>query len=350
MKSKIEKLDFSMSEVFYRRVFLLVNISAVLYAVVGIALMLSAAFGVLNFMAGWSLPLVFLFFFLFWALVYEAYGASALFLLKQFFEGFRCRLRPPAVCILYKPKEYLSQEVPLGGFVFPGLFFTAAFIIDEKSWQHELQHVRDAPLGAVIRYVRHALFFTWFVAMIVLKTVLTWLAPLLSATVLTAILPYAMESRAYRREGVPLPAALEHIDAGRTSFIGGLTRNHTFYLVLILWTAYQAVIYGQPHPDLTPNYAAMAVAGSSALISALVLRWALGVFTRRLFGIDVGDFLFSSFIASAVLHPLLGVFTSFLFSWAMFGKAKDAAVAAAVAALSLAVMLPGLVWMSVLLL
>ncbi len=94
-----------MSEVFYRRVFLLRAIDTVLYAVVGIALMLSATFGVLNFMAGWSLPLVFLFFFLLWALVYETYNAAALFLLKRFFEGFRCRLRPPAVCILYKPKE-----------------------------------------------------------------------------------------------------------------------------------------------------------------------------------------------------------------------------------------------------
>ncbi len=339
-----------MSEVFYRRVFLLRAIDGVLYFVVGIALMLLVAFGVFNFMAGWSLPLVFLFFFLLWALVYETYGAAALLLLKRFFEGFRCRLRPPAVCILYKPKEYLSQEVPLGGFVFPGLFFTAAFIIDEKSWQHELQHVRDAPLDAVIRYFRGALFFTWLVAMIVLKTVLTWLAPLFSTTVLTAILPYAMESRAYRREGVPLPTALEYIEAGKKIF-GGLARHHTFYLVLILWTAYQAVIYGQPHPDLPPNYAAMAVVGGSALVFALVLRWALGVFTRRLFGIDVGDFLFSSFIAGAVLHPLLGVLTSFLFSWAMFGKAKDAAAVAAIAALSLfAVMLPGLIWMSVLLL
>jgi hypothetical protein len=340
-----------MSEVFYRRVFLLRAIDAVLYAVVGIALMLSATFGVLNFMTGWSLPLVFLFFFLLWALVYEMYGAAALFLLKRFFDGFRCRLRPPAVCILYKPKEYLPPEVPmLGGFVFPGLLFTAAFIIDEKSWQHELQHVRDASLDAGLRYVRNALFFTWFVAMVVLKTVLTWLAPLFSATVLIAILPYAMEFRAYRREGVPLPAALEHIEAGKKIF-GGLPRNHIFYLVLIFWTAYQAVIYGQPHPDLPPNYAAMAVAGGSVLVFALVLRWALGVFTRRLFGIDVGDFLFSSFIAGAVLHPLLGVFTSFLFSWAMFGKAKDAAVAAAVSALSLfAVLLPGLVWTSVFLL
>jgi hypothetical protein len=337
-----------MSEVFHRRVFLLRAIDAVLYAVVGGALMLSAAFGVLNFMTGWPLPFVFLFFFLFWALVYETYYAAALLLLKRFFDGFRCRLRPPAVCILYKPKEYLSQEPVLGGFVFPGLFFTAAFIIDEKSWQHELQHVKDAPLDAGIRYVRHALVFTWFVAMIVLKTVLTWLAPLLSATVLVAILPYAMEFRAYRRDGVPLPAALEHIEAGKKIF-GGLPRNHTFYLVLIFWTAYQAVIYGQPHPDLPPNYAAMAVAGGSALVFALVLRWALGVFTRRFFGIDVGDFLFSSFIAGAVLHPLLGLLSTFLFSWAMFGKAKDAAAAAAVAASSLlAVLLPGpiLTWVS----
>jgi hypothetical protein len=228
-------------------------IDAVLYAVVGIALMLSATFGVLNFMTGWSLPLVFLFFFLLWALVYETYYAAALFLLKRFFDGFRCRLRPPAVCILYKPKEYLPPEVPmLGGFVFPGLFFTAAFIIDEKSWQHELQHVRDAPLDAGLRYVRNALFFTWFVAMVVLKTVLTWLAPLFSATVLIFILPYAMEFRAYRREGVPLSAALEHIEAARKSF-GGLTRSFTFYLVVFLWTAYQAVIYGQPDPSLPPN-------------------------------------------------------------------------------------------------
>jgi hypothetical protein len=93
------------------------------------------------------------------------------------------------------------------------------------------------------------------------------------------------------------------------------------------------------------------VAGDSALVFALVLRWALGVFTRRLFGIDVGDFLFSSFIAGVFLSPPLGLFSTFLFSWAMFGKARDAAVAAAVAALSLfAVLLPELVWTSVLLL
>ncbi len=92
------------------------------------------------------------------------------------------------------------------------------------------------------------------------------------------------------------------------------------------------------------------MAGGSALVFASMLRWALGVFTRRLFGVDVGDFLFSSFVVGAVVHPLLGVFTSFLFSWAMFGGARDAA-AATVAALSLfAVLLPGLIWTSALLL
>jgi ATP/ADP translocase len=90
------------------------------------------------------------------------------------------------------------------------------------------------------------------------------------------------------------------------------------------------------------------MAGGSALVFALVLGWALGVFTRRLFGVDVGDFLFSSFVVGAVVHPLLGVVASFLFSWAMFSRAKDAAVAAAVAAPSLlALLLPGLIWTSV---
>jgi hypothetical protein len=60
--------------------------------------------------------------------------------LRRFFEGFRCRLRPPTVCILYKLKESPPPELPLpGGTVYEGLFFTAAFIIDERAWQHELQ-------------------------------------------------------------------------------------------------------------------------------------------------------------------------------------------------------------------
>jgi NhaP-type Na+/H+ or K+/H+ antiporter len=88
------------------------------------------------------------------------------------------------------------------------------------------------------------------------------------------------------------------------------------------------------------------VAGGSALVFALVLGWALGVFTRRLFGVDVGDF-FSSFVVGAVVHPLLGVVASLLFSWAMFGKARDAAAAAVLALSLFSVLLPGLIWTSV---
>jgi len=168
-------------------------------------------------------------------------------------------------------------------------------------------------------------------------------AMIFSASIASILLKYVGEFRAYRREGVSLPEALERIENAAKA-TGGLTRGFIFSIIVFLY-----IVYTVPMDNL--SYFAAAVAGGSALISALVLRWALGVFTRRLFGIDVGDFLFSSFIAGAILHPLLGVFTSFLFSWAMFGKVKDAAVAAAVAALSLfAVLLPGPILTSVFLL
>jgi uncharacterized membrane protein len=94
-----------------------------------------------------------------------------------------------------------------------------------------------------------------------------------------------------------------------------------------------------------------AVSVATPVVLAVVLGRALDVFTRRLFGETLGKFLFATFVAGALFHPLLGVLTSFLFSWAMFGRAKDAAVAAAVAALSLfAVLLPGLILTSVFLL
>jgi hypothetical protein len=174
-------------------------------------------------------------------------------------------------------------------------------------------------------------------------------APLLSAAVFTLLLSYVEEFRAYRSEGVALPEALSRIETGKK--LSGDTRKIVFSVAVFTWTLYQAFSYGQPDPSLPPNYVAMAVAGGSALISAVVLRWALGVFTRRLFGIDVGDFLFVSFIAGVFLSPPLGLLSTFLFSWALFGRARDAATATAIAALSLfAVLLPGLMWTSVLLL
>ncbi len=292
--------------------------------------------------------LVFLIFFFVAAFSFETANVFAVLYLRRFFEGFRCRLRPPAVCILYKPKESTPPELQfLGGAVYEGLFFTAAFINDEESWQHELQHIKDAPIFSALRYMFFATMLTVQHMAVFLRTTSEIIYALMFSAGVTLVLrKYIAEFRAYRREGVSLPAALERIE-NAAKVTGGLTRNITFYIVVIAFTVY--IVYITISINLP--YSAVAVAGGSALVFALVLRWALGVFTRRLFGIDVGDFLFSSFVVGAVFHPLLGVFTSFLFSWAMFGRAKDAAVAAAVSALSLfAVLLPGLVWMSVFLL
>jgi hypothetical protein len=111
-------------------------------------------------------------------------------------------LRPPAVCILYKPKEQPPPGLPLpGGTVYEGLFFTAA------------------------------------------------------------------ESRAYRKEGVPLPEALERIENG-VKATGGRTHNfvpYTFVFMFIIYILYTADAF-----DLS-DFAA-AVAGGSAFVFALVLR------------------------------------------------------------------------------
>jgi hypothetical protein len=94
-----------------------------------------------------------------------------------------------------------------------------------------------------------------------------------------------------------------------------------------------------------------AVAMATPVVLAVVVGWALDVFTRRLFGEALGKFLFATFIAGAVFTPPLGLLSTFFFTWAMFGRAKDAAAATAIAALSLfAVMLPALIWTSVFLL
>jgi len=292
---------------------------------------------------------VFLLLFFVVAFPFETSNVFAVLYFRRFFEGFRCRLRPPAVCILYKPKEQPPPEVPLpGGTVYEGLFFTAVIIIDERAWLHELQHIRDAPIFSTLRYMILAALLMALHPTIALGTTSGVATALLFfAGVALVLLKYIGEFRAYRREGGSLPVALERIENG-VKATGGLTRGFDFYAIVfmfILYTLYTALY------TFKLSYFAAAVAGGSALVFAIVLRWALGVFTRRLLGIDVGDFLLSSFIAGAVLHPLLGVLTSFLFSWAMLGRARDAIVATTVAVLSLfAVMLPELVWTSVLLL
>jgi hypothetical protein len=175
--------------------------------------------------------------------------------------------------------------------------------------------------------------------------------PFISSAGLSSILAYLLtlyagEFFAYRADKTPPPTAVEKVR--ETAPFRGIPfkQAHFIFATIVLVDYYIAMI----SPGLEDGVKT-AVAIGSALVFALVLRWALGVFTRRLFGIDVGDFLFSSFVAGAVLYPLLGLLSTFLFSWAMFGKARDAAVATVVSAPSLlVVLLPGLVWMSVFLL
>jgi hypothetical protein len=286
---------------------------------------------------------VLFFFFLLTAFVNEFVSIVGSLVWKRFFGERRCRFfPPPVVCIFYRPKESFP-----GGFVWPGIFYTAAFILDDKVWRHELRHVKDSLWLSALGYLFLAGFFigiyanvTWdmrdlFITSAGLSSMLAYLLTL-----------YAGEFFAYRAEKTHLPTAVEKIR--ETAPLRGIPFKQAPSILATLVLVFYYI--DRISPDLEDDVKT-AVAIGSALAFALVLRWALGVFTRRLFGLDVGDFLFSSFIAGAVLHPLLGVFTSFLFSWAMFGKAKDAAVAAAVSAPSLlAVLLPGLILTSVLLL
>ncbi|MFZ8809859.1 MAG: hypothetical protein ACO2PN_17375 [Pyrobaculum sp.] len=112
--------------------------------------------------------------------------------LRRFFEGFRCRLWPPAVCILYEPRETPPPGLPLpGGTVHEGLFLTAA------------------------------------------------------------------ESRAYRKERVPLPEALERIENGAKA-TGDLTHNFVSYTIVFMLIY---ILYTADTFDLS-DFAAAATSGS----------------------------------------------------------------------------------------
>ena len=133
----------------------------------------------------------------------------------------------------------------------------------------------------------------------------------------------------------------------------GSTAFQSAILTLAMYWVLNAAVafFKNPPASFYHFIAVVTVSAATLVVLAVVVGWALDVFTQRLFGEALGKFLFATFVVGALFHPFLGVATSFLFSWAMFGKAKDAAVATAVAALSLfAVMLPGWVWTSVFLL
>jgi len=170
----------------------------------------------------------------------------------------------------------------------------------------------------------------------------------------TFLVRLMLEFRTYRyAEGLSFRETLQELmlytgekKFGSTEFLIAVATLGMYWL--INWLVY---IMKNPWLDHYHVLVALFVPVTSLVVFAVVVGWALDVFTRRLFGEALGKFLFATFVVGAVLYPLLGLLSTFLFSWALFGRARDAAVAAAIAALSLfVVMLPGLVWMSVLLL
>ena len=163
-----------------------------------------------------------------------------------------------------------------------------------------------------------------------------------------------LEFREYRyAEGLSFRETLQELTLYTAEKKFGSIAFEFAVATLAMYWMGNAVIafYKNPPADSYHAVATLLASMATPIVLAVVVGWVLDVFTRRLFGEALGKFLFATFVVGAVFHPFLGLLSTFFFSWAMFGRAKDAAVATATAALSLfAVMLPGPILTSVLLL
>ncbi len=281
-----------------------------------------------------------------------------MFIFSFIFEKRRCTRRfLRLVCIFETPKTGLEG---LHGIAPYSIFFASAAIWRPEAYRHEMQHVKDGVVASLLFSVGAAVPP---LAVLVLKGINDVYSP--DAFPLSiALFPWAIlwlllvwllfEFRAYRyADGLSFRETLQKLmlyadekKFGRTVFEGAVAT------LAVYWGLNVAIAFFENPPASFYHFIVVfAVSMATPVVLAVVVGWVLDVFTRRLFGETLGKFLFATFIAGAVLHPLLGVATSFLFSRAMFGRAKDAAAATAIAALSLfAVMLPGLIWTSVFLL
>ncbi|MCI4447014.1 MAG: hypothetical protein JHC20_03750 [Pyrobaculum sp.] len=222
----------------------------------------------------------------------------------------------------------------------------------------KMRHVKDRVADTLLSNVgTAALPF----AVLVSRGVRNGVYPLDVSPLFVALIPWAilwmflvfmLEFRAYRyAEGLSFRETLQKLLYEEKKFGSTVFQFAAATLAMYWFFNWLVYIMKNPSPDRYHVLVALFVSVATPVVLAVVVGWALDVLTRRLFGEALGKFLFAAFIAGAVFHPLLGVVTSFLFSWAMFGRARDAAVAAAVSALSLfAVVLPGLIWTSVFLL
>ncbi len=312
--------------------------------------------GFFDFLYSWPLVLSYLFFLFLTVLILEFSNILRVPIFSLIFKERRCVRRfLRLVCIFEAPKTGLEG---LGGMASSGIFFASAAIWRPESYRHEMQHVKDGVAGALLISVGAAAVpLASLVLMGVRDGVYSSdVFPLFMALFPWAILWFLLvwlmlEFRAYRyADGLSFRETLQKLTLytvekkfGNTVFEGAIAT------LAVYWGLNVAIAFFENPPAGFYHFIVVLVASmATPVVLAVVVGWALDVFTRRLFGEALGKFLFATFVVGAVFHPLLGVVTSFLFSWALFGRAKDAAAATAVLALSLfAVVLPGLVWMSV---
>ncbi len=163
-----------------------------------------------------------------------------------------------------------------------------------------------------------------------------------------------LEFRAYRyADGLSFRETLQKLTlyAAEKKFGSAVFEGAVATLAMYWMSKVVVAFFENPPASFYHFIVVFAAAMATPVVLAVVVGWVLDVFARRLFGEALGKFLFATFVVGAVFTPPLGLLSTFLFSWAMFGRARDAAIATAIAALSLfAVMLPGLILTSALLL
>ena len=315
--------------------------------------------GFFDFLYGWPLVLSYLFFLFLTVLILEFSNILRVPIFSLIFKERRCVRRfLRLVCIFEAPKAGLEG---LGGMASSGIFFASVAIWRPEAYRHEMQHVKDGVAGALlISFGAAAVLF----ASLVLKGIKDDVYPSDAFPLFMALFPWAilwmflvwlmLEFRAYRyADGLSFRETLQRLTLytvekkfGRTVFEGAVVT------LAMYWGLNVAIAFFESSPASFYHFIVVsAVSVATPVVLAVVLGRALDVFTRRLFGETLGKFLFATFVAGALFHPFLGVVTSFFFSWALFGRAKDAAVATVVSAPSLlAVLLPGLILTSVFLL
>jgi hypothetical protein len=316
--------------------------------------------GFFDFLHDWPLVLSYLFFLPLIVLILEVLTILQIFIFSFIFEKRRCVRRfLRLVCIFESPK---TEFEGLQGMTSSGIFFASAAIWHPEAYRHEMQHVKDGVADALLFSVGGAAVP---LAVLVWRGITKGMYPpdaiplfimLFAWAILWMFLVWLVfEFRAYRHaDGLSFRETLQKLTPYADEKKFGSTEFLIAVATLAMYWGSNVVVnafFKNPPASFYHFIVVLVASMATPIVLAVVVGWALDVFTRRLFGEALGKFLFATFVVGAIFHPFLGVVTSFFFSWAMLGKAKDAAVAAAVSALSLfAVMLPGLVWTSALLL